>query len=156
MASHSVHMITSPIGALNADGFPNTTRSERHDLTYLPCYHESDSGIKSTRIAKYNAKQSESHLSIKSTRIPKYNVKRSMSSGWSIKSRAHNSRWGRSRTPRIKDPPTIVPSPPTIAPSPTAPYPPTAPSPLTESSPPIAPSPHSSVHSNPQHDNEEP
>ncbi|KAF7812276.1 uncharacterized protein G2W53_033252 [Senna tora] len=53
-------------------------------------------------------------------------------------------------------PPTVVPSPPTIASSPTAPYPPIAPSPPIESSPPIATSPHSSVHSNPQHDNEEP
>ncbi|KAF7844488.1 uncharacterized protein G2W53_001393 [Senna tora] len=77
---------------------------------------------------------------------------------------------GRSRTPRIDDPPIVVPSPPTVAPSPptvvpspptiahspTAPYPPIAPSPPIESSPPIAPSPHSSVHSNPQHENEEP
>ncbi|KAF7800701.1 uncharacterized protein G2W53_044809 [Senna tora] len=63
----------------------------------------------------------------------------------------------------IDDPPIVVPSPhtvapslPTIVPSPTAPYPPIAPSPPIESSPPIAPSPHSSVHSNPQDDNEEP
>ncbi|KAF7832393.1 Isoniazid-induced protein IniB [Senna tora] len=63
----------------------------------------------------------------------------------------------------IDDPPIVVPSPhtgapspPTVAPSPTAPYPPIAPSPPIESYPPIAPSPHSSVHSNPQHDNEEP
>ncbi|KAF7844222.1 uncharacterized protein G2W53_001127 [Senna tora] len=48
------------------------------------------------------------------------------------------------------DPPIVVPSPPTIAPSPTALSPPISPSP------PIAPSPHSFVHSNPQHDNEEP
>ncbi|KAF7839129.1 uncharacterized protein G2W53_007611 [Senna tora] len=47
----------------------------RHDLTHLPCYHESHSGIKSTRIPKYNAKRSESHWSIKCTRIPKYNAK---------------------------------------------------------------------------------
>ncbi|KAF7821569.1 uncharacterized protein G2W53_027024 [Senna tora] len=74
------------------------------------------------------------------------------------------------RKPRIDDPPivvpsphtvassppTVVPSPPTIAPSPTAPYPPIAPSPPIESSPPIASSPHSSIHSKPQHDNEEP
>ncbi|KAF7826355.1 uncharacterized protein G2W53_017519 [Senna tora] len=92
-----------------------------------------------------------------------------MSTGRS--SRGRTTRGGdRSRTPTIDDPlivvpsphtvasspPTVVPSPPTIAPSPTAPYPPIAPSPPIESSPPIAPSPHSSVHSNPQHDNEEP
>ncbi|KAF7802163.1 uncharacterized protein G2W53_041274 [Senna tora] len=77
---------------------------------------------------------------------------------------------GRSRTPRIDyppivvpspptvspSPPTVVPSPPTIAPSPIAPYPPIAPSPPIESSPPIALSAHSSVHSSPQHDNEQP
>ncbi|KAF7835689.1 uncharacterized protein G2W53_010548 [Senna tora] len=71
---------------------------------------------------------------------------------------------GRSRTPRIDDPlnvvpsphtvapspPTVSPSPPTFVPSPTAPSPPTV-----APSPPIASSPHSSVHSNPQHDNEE-
>ncbi|KAF7812396.1 uncharacterized protein G2W53_033372 [Senna tora] len=56
----------------------------------------------------------------------------------------------------VPSPPTVAPSPPTIVPSPTAPYPPIAPSPPIESSPPIAPSPHSFVHSNPQHDNEEP
>ncbi|KAF7841500.1 uncharacterized protein G2W53_003798 [Senna tora] len=41
-------------------------------------FHASHSTIKSTRILKYNAMQSESHLSIKSTLIPKYNVKRSV------------------------------------------------------------------------------
>ncbi|KAF7808082.1 uncharacterized protein G2W53_040243 [Senna tora] len=30
----------------------------RHDLTHLPCNHESHSSIKSTRISKYNAKRS--------------------------------------------------------------------------------------------------
>ncbi|KAF7843829.1 uncharacterized protein G2W53_000734 [Senna tora] len=44
----------------------------------------------------------------------------------------------------------------TIVPSPTACSPPIVPSPPTAPSPPIAPSPHSSVHSNAQHDNEQP
>ncbi|KAF7812427.1 uncharacterized protein G2W53_033403 [Senna tora] len=31
MASHSTHVIMSPIRALNQLGFPNTTRSDRFD-----------------------------------------------------------------------------------------------------------------------------
>ncbi|KAF7808151.1 uncharacterized protein G2W53_040312 [Senna tora] len=79
-----------------------------------------------------------------------------MSSGRSSRGRTTRGR-GRSRTPRIDDPPIVVPSPHTVAPSPptVAPSPPIAPSPTIDSSPPIATSPHSSVHSNPQHDNEE-
>ncbi|KAF7827127.1 uncharacterized protein G2W53_018291 [Senna tora] len=86
-----------------------------------------------------------------------------MSSGRSSRGRTTRG-GGRSRTPRIDDPPIVVPSPHTVAPSPptVAPSPPTVvPSPPTivpsptAPSPPIAPSPHSSVHSNPQHDNEE-
>ncbi|KAF7821587.1 hypothetical protein G2W53_027042 [Senna tora] len=58
----------------------------RQDLTHLPCDHEHNLSIKSTRIPKYNAKRSDlthlscdhnPHSSIKSTRIPKYNGKRS-------------------------------------------------------------------------------
>ncbi|KAF7800549.1 uncharacterized protein G2W53_045021 [Senna tora] len=63
-----------------------------------------------------------------------------MSSGRSSRGRA---------TLVAPSPPTVAPSPPTVVTSPTAPYPP------IESSLPIAPSPHSSIHSNPQHDNEE-
>ncbi|KAF7808147.1 uncharacterized protein G2W53_040308 [Senna tora] len=53
-------------------------------MTHLPCDHEPQSSINTTRIPKYNVKQSlpsnhEPHSSIKSTRIPKYNVKRSFS-----------------------------------------------------------------------------
>ncbi|KAF7812144.1 Helicase conserved C-terminal domain-containing protein [Senna tora] len=93
-----------------------------------------------------------------------------MSSGRSSRRRTTRG-GGRSKTQRIDDPPIVVPSPHTVAPSPptVAPSPPTiapspptivpsptAPSPPTVvPSPPIAPSPHSSVHSNPQHDNEE-
>ncbi|KAF7808094.1 uncharacterized protein G2W53_040255 [Senna tora] len=52
----SFHAIMSPIRAINPIGYPNTRRSDRHDLTDLPCNHETHSSIKSTRIPKYNAK----------------------------------------------------------------------------------------------------
>ncbi|KAF7807546.1 uncharacterized protein G2W53_039707 [Senna tora] len=51
------HVITIPIRELNQLGFPNTTRSDRHDLTHLPCDHEPHLSIKYTRIPKYNAKR---------------------------------------------------------------------------------------------------
>ncbi|KAF7807353.1 uncharacterized protein G2W53_039514 [Senna tora] len=86
------HAITSLIRALKPLGFPNTTRSDRHDLTNLPSDHEPHSSFKSTQIPKYNAMQSnvfiqdlkhlscehEPHPRNKTTRIPKYNAKRSI------------------------------------------------------------------------------
>ncbi|KAF7832238.1 uncharacterized protein G2W53_014571 [Senna tora] len=61
MTSQTLHAITNPIRPLNPHGFPNTTRINRPDLRNLPCDHESDSAIKSTRIRKYNAKRSARH-----------------------------------------------------------------------------------------------
>ncbi|KAF7832924.1 uncharacterized protein G2W53_015257 [Senna tora] len=87
MASHTIHAITCLIRALNPAGFPNTTRSDRHDLTHLPWDHEPNLSIKSTQIPTYNAKRQdfrhlrcdhEPHSRIKSTRTPKYNAKRTL------------------------------------------------------------------------------
>ncbi|KAF7808163.1 uncharacterized protein G2W53_040324 [Senna tora] len=47
----------TPIRVINPLGFANTTRSDRHDLTYLPCDHEPHWRNKSTRIPKYKAKR---------------------------------------------------------------------------------------------------
>ncbi|KAF7808148.1 uncharacterized protein G2W53_040309 [Senna tora] len=57
MTWRTFHAITSPIRALSLLGFPNTTQSNRRDLTHLPCDHEPHLSIKSTRIPKYNAKR---------------------------------------------------------------------------------------------------
>ncbi|KAF7841517.1 uncharacterized protein G2W53_003815 [Senna tora] len=78
MTAHTFYAVTSPIRALNALGFQNTTRSDRfdlyflksleiqtrilvqnvfrHDFTLLPRDHESNSSIKSSWNPKYNAK----------------------------------------------------------------------------------------------------
>ncbi|KAF7807351.1 uncharacterized protein G2W53_039512 [Senna tora] len=76
MTRHTFHAITSPIRASKPLRFPNTTRSDRHDLKHLPSSHEPHSSVKSTRIPKYNVKRSEPYPNIKSTRIPIYNAKR--------------------------------------------------------------------------------
>ncbi|KAF7808146.1 uncharacterized protein G2W53_040307 [Senna tora] len=52
------HVITSPIRAIKLLGFPNTTRSDRHDFAYLPYDQEPHTNIKSTRILKYTVKRS--------------------------------------------------------------------------------------------------
>ncbi|KAF7821394.1 uncharacterized protein G2W53_026849 [Senna tora] len=85
MTCLTFHAITSPIRALNPLGFQNTTRSDRPELTYLPCDDEPCLSIKSTLIHKYNAKRwqdlthlpydHEPHSRITSTRIPIYNAK---------------------------------------------------------------------------------
>ncbi|KAF7807562.1 uncharacterized protein G2W53_039723 [Senna tora] len=51
-------VIKSPIRALNPLGFPNTTQSDRHDLTHIPCDHKPHSSNKSARIPTHNAKRS--------------------------------------------------------------------------------------------------
>ncbi|KAF7812583.1 uncharacterized protein G2W53_033559 [Senna tora] len=58
MTYHTFHSIASPIHALDPLGYRNTTGSNRHDLTHLPCDHESHSSIRSTQIPKYKAKRS--------------------------------------------------------------------------------------------------